>query len=184
MAGKIYSVVGRYMDGANVVGYHLVDGETNQGKQYTNEQVAFLVGAKRVENMTGQLYGRDVVFRGKGFELKELPVVRADGSLGGAGAARVGHIRRGTTATQAIEQLVVTGAVVEGRSTRGYVVSNGAGQSRYLDRMRVIKMAMDGRIGNARVQNYGGQPILRGVGINLNGLPTMTVEQARERFGG
>lgn len=46
-------------------------------------------------------------------------------------------------------------------------------------RSDVIQLASDGRIGNARVQNYNGRVLLRGVGVNLDELPVENIGAAK-----
>lgn len=51
MANKIqYSIVGRYMNGTEVTGYHLQSIETGKAGKFTREQVIFLVGRGQVTN--------------------------------------------------------------------------------------------------------------------------------------
>ena len=57
MAAKIlYQIVGRYMNGSEVTGYHLQSMETGKQGKYTKEQTIFLVGRGQVTNCSGQIY--------------------------------------------------------------------------------------------------------------------------------
>lgn len=63
---------------------------------------------------------------------------------------------------------------MNGRSTIGYVIRNSGGQTKKIDRETALNLAKNNRLGNARVQEYNGKIILRGVGTNLSDLPTIT----------
>ena len=175
MANRIeYQIVGRYMNGKEVTGYHLQSLETGKSGKYTREQVCYLVGRGQVTNCEGQIYQDKVLLRGVGMSLDSLPVQQEDGELSRTDS--VGHIRKNTTAADAMTQLMLTAAIVSGRNVVGYVVSNSGGASKNVSRADVIKLASENRLGNAKVQNYNGQLILRGLGCNLNELPQVTAE--------
>lgn len=182
MAGKRFALVGRYMEGNEVVGYHLTDLENNQGKRYSREQMCFLVGAGRVENCGGQLNKDEVIIRGKnGLEINSLPVVKRDGSLSRSEA--MGPMRKSVPVQQALEQYIAVRAVTQGRNTVGYILRNAAGLERYVVRSKVIEMASKGRIRNLRVQSYGNKPLLRGDGSNLNNLPSVSLAEVQAAGG-
>lgn len=69
-----YKITGRYMNGREVTGYHMVDLKTGKARKYTREQVCFYAGAKQIENCTGSVYEDKVILRGVGIALEELPV--------------------------------------------------------------------------------------------------------------
>ena len=168
-----YQIVGRYMDGSEVTGYHLMDISTGKNRRYSREQLAFLVGKGQVTNCSGQIYQDKLLLRGVGMSLDDLPVHQE-----GKGMTRtdsVGKIRRGTTAADAMTQLMIVGLIKNGRETVGYVVQNSGGATKRAKRSDVIQLASDGRIGNARVQNYNGRVLLRGVGVNLDELPVENI---------
>lgn len=49
MAARItYQIVGRYMDGKEVTGYHLQSMDTGKSGRHTREQVVFLVGKGQI----------------------------------------------------------------------------------------------------------------------------------------
>lgn len=174
MATKmLYQIVGRYMDGKEVTGYHMVrnDGKT---ERYTKEQVYFLVGRDQVTNCEGQLYQDKVLLRGKGISLDNLPVVSdKDGSL--SRTEGIGKIKKGMSAQEVLTRLSIVSCLVNGRNTVGYTVQNIGGQSKNLSRDDVYKLAASGKISNAKIQMYNGRPILRGVGCNITELPVEQV---------
>lgn len=171
MAGKRteYQIVGRYMDGSEVTGYHLQSLETGKSGKYTKDQVYYLVGRDQITNCTGQIYQDKVLLRGKGINIDDLPVKYEDGDT--RNMDKIGKIRRGTTIEEAMEQFMIVGLIKSGRNTVGYKIQNAGGAQKEVSRETIIKLASEGKIGNASVQNYNGKTILRGVGVNLETLP-------------
>lgn len=168
-----YQIVGRYMNGKEVSAYHLQSIETGKAGKFTREQVAFLVGRGQVTNCEGQLYQDKVLLRGNGISLEDLPVQQENGSLYRTDA--LGKIRRGTDIKDALTQVTIVGSLVRGRNVLGYVIQNAGGGTKQVSRQDVLELARNGRIGNARVQMYNGNPILKGVGCDLSQLPKQQV---------
>lgn len=172
-----YQIVGRYMSGKEVVGYHLQSIDTGKSGRYTKEQVCWLVGRDQITNCTGQIYQDKVLLRGKGMSLEDLPVQYDDGDT--RNMEQLGKIRKGTSVPNAMEQFMIVGTIKSGRNTVGYVVQNAGCGIKKLKRQQVIELASAGKIGNARVQNYNGNVLLRGVGCNLDELPSENIEGAQ-----
>lgn len=168
-----YQIVGRYMDGKEVTGYHLQSLDTGKSGKYNKEQVCFLVGRDQVTNCEGQIYQDKVLLRGKGISLDDLPVQQENGSL--SRTDNIGKIRRGTSASDAMTQVVIVGSVVRGRNVLGYVIQNAGGGKTQVERDKLLELARAGRVGNARVQMYQGRMILKGVGVDLSQLPKVEV---------
>lgn len=174
MAGKRvqYQIVGRYMDGTSVTGYQMQSIETGKSGKFTREQAAFLVGRGQVTNCDASIYQDKVIFKGIGVSLESLPIIR-DGKV--SNTDRIGHVRKDVTPEQAVNQLMISGVIVSGRNTVGYVIRNAGGQEKKIKREDCLKLASQNRLGNARIQNYNGKVILRGVGVNLNELPVINI---------
>ena len=170
-----YQIVGRYMDGKEVTGYHLQSIETGKAGKYTREQVAYLVGRGQITNCEGQIYKDKVLFRGVGMNLDDLPIQQENGELYRTDS--IGKVRKGTDAASAMTQFMLVKSIVSGRNTVGYVVQNAGGATKPATRQQVLGLAQSGKIGNARVQEYQGKLLLRGVNCNLNELPTVTAEE-------
>lgn len=168
-----YQIVGRYMDGKEVTGYHLQSLDTGKSGKYNKEQVCFLVGRDQVTNCEGQIYQDKVLLRGKGISLDDLPVQQENGSL--SRTDNIGRVRRGTSASDAMTQVVIVGSVVRGRNVLGYVIQNAGGGKTQVERDKLLELARAGRVGNARVQMYQGRMILKGVGVDLSQLPKVEV---------
>lgn len=169
-----YQIVGRYMDGKEIVGYHLQSLETGKAARFNKEQVAYLVGRGQVTNCEGQIYKDKVLFRGaNGVSLDSLPVIKEDGTL--THTDKLGKVRKDTTAQNALTQVMIVGLIVRGRETAGYVVQNAGGGQTQIPRAQLLQMAQEGKVGNARVQMYQGKPILKGVNCDIRELPKQTV---------
>lgn len=174
MAGRRvqYQIVGRYMDGTSVTGYQMQSIETGKSGKFTREQAAFLVGRGQVTNCDASIYQDKIIFKGIGVSLESLPIIR-DGKV--SNTDRIGHVRKDVTPEQAVNQLMISGVIVSGRNTVGYVIRNAGGQEKKIKREDCLKLASQNRLGNARIQNYNGKVILRGVGVNLNELPVINI---------
>lgn len=92
--------------------------------------------------------------RGIGVALDELPVQRENSGSGEPNKFKI--IKK----------------VVDGRNVIGYIIQNGAGQTRTVRRDLVIKLASEGHISNACIMNPNNNIVLCGTnGTNLQNLP-------------
>ena len=173
-----YQIVGRYMTGSDVTGYHLQSIDTGKSGKFTKDQVCFLVGRGQITNCTAQLYNDKVLLRGNGIKLDDLPVIREDGEL--RNSEGLGKIRKGTSAIEAVEMFNIVGTIKAGSSVVGYVIQNAGGGIKRIKRPQLLQLASAGKIGNARVQNNNGEILLRGVGVNLDELPTENISAKGE----
>ena len=175
MAGQAkYTIVGRYMDGQAVTYYHLLATNGEQRK-VTREQVIFLVGKGDIGNCKGQLHKENVLLRGVGINLNDLPVVdEKTGTM--KNTDRLGRIARGASNEQALAQFIIVGKVTRGNKIEEFTIANAGGKLKDIPREHVERLAGDLRIGNARLQRYKGRPILRLIdGRKLEDLPTTRV---------
>lgn len=168
-----YQIVGRYMNGKEVTAYHLQSLSTGKNGKYTREQIAYLVGRGQITNCEAQIYQDKLLFRGKGMNIDDLPVQKENGEL--TRTSGLGKVKKGTAAGDAMTQMIIVKTIVSGRNTMGYVVQNAGGGVKNYSREDVMRLAQSGKIGNARVQNYKGKWLLRGVGCNLNELPVENI---------
>jgi len=180
MAGTArYTIVGRYMDGSSVTGYHLLDVNGEQ-RRVTREQVIFLVGKGDISNCRGQLHKDDVILRGVGINLNDLPVVNENtGEL--KNTANLGRVARGATTEQALAQFMIVGKIIQGNRTIGFTIANAGGATKDISREQAEKLAGRLRIGNARLQEYKGRKIIRLINGKMEDLPvTMEVPPPKE----
>ena len=165
-----YQIVGRYMNGKEVTGYHLQSIETGKSGKFTREQTCYLVGRGQITNCTAQPYKDQIILRGNGMSLDDLPIINEDGELKNSDG--LGKVRRGTSAMEALEMYNIVGVVKAGRTIAGYVLQNAGCGIKKFKRAEVLEMAKAGKIGNARVQMSNGREILRGIDCKLDELPT------------
>lgn len=169
----MYQIVGRYMDGKEAVAYQLQSIDSDKSAQFTREQVCYLVGRDQVTNCEGQLYNGKVLLRGKGVNFDNLPTKQIDGEF--KNTESLGRIRKDATAEQVMNQFMLIGTMKQGNNTIGYIVKNAGNATKRLSRAKILELAEQGRIGNARVQRYNGQLLLRGVNCNIDELPSEQV---------
>lgn len=173
-----YQIVGRQMDGKEVTGYYIESIENNKRAFMTKEQICYLIGRDQITNCTAQLVADDVLLRGKGMSLNDLPIISTDGQL--RNTDNLGKVRKGASAEDALNQYLIIGKLTSGRKTVGYMIQNAGCGTKRVSRTDILKLARAGKIGNARVQNYNGSELLRGVGINLDELPAEEIGVKRQ----
>jgi hypothetical protein len=174
-ARTMYQIVGRYMNGAEVTGYHLQSMDSGKNGRYTREQVVYLVGRDQVTNCSGQIYQDKVLLRGVGVSLEDLPVVQeSSGEI--TRTENIGRVKKGTDAASALTQFTIVGTIVSGRNTIGYTIANAGGATRDISKAQVIELIGAKKIGNARTQTYKGETLIRGVGCDISELPVKKAE--------
>jgi len=174
-ARTMYQIVGRYMNGAEVTGYHLQSMDSGKNGRYTREQVVYLVGRDQVTNCSGQIYQDKVLLRGVGVSLEVLPVVQeSSGEI--TRTENIGRVKKGTDAASALTQFTIVGTIVSGRNTIGYTIANAGGATRDISKAQVIELIGAKKIGNARTQTYKGETLIRGVGCDISELPVKKAE--------
>lgn len=173
-----YSIVGRYMNGKEVTGYQ-IQSTKGESKRVTREQLCLLVGRGDITNCTGQVYKKKVILKGKGININDLPIVDEKNSKV-KNTDKIGAIKKGTSNTDAVNQLMIVRKLVSGGKPVGYVLRNAGGAERKVKRDEVVTLAKDGKIGNARVQMYNGKVLLRGKNLNLNTLPEEEMEAPKK----
>lgn len=173
--GIKYSVVGRYMRGSTVSGYHLVGDDGSQA-QVTKNQLIRLVDQGFVGNCRVQMCNDSPLLRGKGIKLNDLPVYD-ENKQKLKGAESINGVKPRTNDPNAVfGQLVIKKRIMYGSSCIGYVVANVANIEKRLSRAKVIELAAERQIGNARIQRDNDKILLRGVGIALDKLPVIYVD--------
>lgn len=175
-----YVLTGRYMNGTEVVGYHLVSNLGNKQKKVTREQFVYLLGKGLVANCTGQLYNEQVIIRGtNGINIGELPIYDER-----SGEVRQMHnmtnVKPKGEVSNILNQMAITARLMKGRENIGFELKNHGGQIGRFSREKVIELAENKLISNATVQNLtkngNTKKILRGAGVELRELPKISVE--------
>ncbi len=182
-----YRVTGRYMNGSTVDSYHLV-GEDGSQVVAGKDQIVYLIGRGQIENMRIQTNGGEIIIRGRGINLNNLPVFdMAKGNFRGnqasQQAASTNVAPRKNSGINAMGQLKITKRIMYKTTCLGYMVMDMSGKEKMLRREKVLKLATEKLISNAIVQRYTPKGstntalILRGVGCDINALPVVTVDQ-------
>ncbi len=162
---KMYKIVGRYMDGVQVIGYQLMDSNGNSIRAKKSD-VERLADEGFVENCRVIEYNGVNYIKGVGIRISELPVMNL----------RTGEIKNSQAGdTDSIAKLVITTRLMRGNSVVGYMVKDASGKQYRLSKEKVWQLAREKAISNAMAQVSGQQKILRGVGIELRDLPAIQI---------
>lgn len=142
-----YRLLGRYMDGTNVVAYELQSNSDATRRKVSREQMILFVGKGIVPGVKARCYQDKVLLEAEdGYpNISDLPAMNINnGNM--RGVPSVGNRR--------IKQDFDTCALV-GRinNERAFVVQSSYGYA-IVDSEKLTKLAMDGKVVNARVQNY------------------------------
>lgn len=155
-----YQMVGRYMKGSEVTGYHLQSIETGKAGRYTKEQVYYLAGRDQITNCEGSLGSEGAVnLSGRGMRIQDLPVMHENGKMSNTDA--IGKVKKNQSAEQTMERLKIIAQVPEGKKVPYYWVINVGGGKAIKSREEIIEKAKNNLIVNARVQIYNGKYLLR-----------------------
>lgn len=174
-----YKVAGRYMSGSSVVGYHLVGSDGIQIR-VNKERLIYLIGKGLVDNMRVQAYKNQLIIRGKGINLNNLPVYDINKDKFRDSNNKVGADR--DSCIKDIGQMEIVKRIMYKTKCLGYVVRDFRGIERKLSRAKVIDLAMKRLIKNATVQKYNDKNtgvtklILRGLNCDLTKLPILIVD--------
>lgn len=181
-----YRVVGRYMEGSAVCGYHLVGSDGSQVKA-TKDRTIYMIGKGLVENMRVQSSENEMIIRGKGVNLTTLPVYDL-----GKGEFRNNKQyedianttvkpKKGMSANS-MGQLEITKRIMYKNKCLGYMIKDRTGKEVKVSRDKVIELGLERLISNATVQKFTNKEtnqtklILRGAGCELNSLPVLIVD--------
>lgn len=182
-----YRVTGRYMTGSTVTAYHLV-GEDGSQIVATKERLIYMIGKGQIENMRLQVNGGEMILRGKGINLNNLPIFDMNkGNFRNNQASKVAAATnvnpKKNSGINPMGQLKITKRIMYKTNCLGYMVVDLSGQEKKFSRKRVVELATQRLISNAVVQKYTPkgstecQIILRGVGCDISSLPIVTVDQ-------
>ena len=185
--GILYKVTGRYMDGQNVIGYHLVGEDDSQSKE-SKDRVIYLIGKGIITNMRVQIGTDDkVIIRGKGVNLNNLPVydIGKDKFRNSEQSQIAAHSNVSVPNSNAAQmgQYRIVKRIMLKNKCLGYEVQDYTGALTRKKRSQVIQLATQRLLSNAIVQKYQKDAestpelILRGVGCDLTKLPVLIVDE-------
>lgn len=182
-----YRVTGRYMTGSTVVAYHLVGSDGSQVVA-NKDRAIYMIGRGQIENMRIQVNGEDILVRGKGINLNNLPVFdtnkngfRSNTASQETEATRVNPKKN--SGINPMGQLKLTKRIMYQQNCLGYIVEDRSGHEMKLNRKRVVELATEKLICNAVIQKYTpagtneSKIILRGIGgCEIDKLPIVRVD--------
>lgn len=182
-----YRVTGRYMNGSNIVAYHLV-GEDGSQIVATKERAIYMIGRGKIENMRIQASGDNIILRGKGINLNTLPIFDVNksnfrGNQASQAVASNNVAPKKESAVNKMGQLEIKKRIMYKTNCLGYVVSDMSGKELKLSRKRVVELASQRLISNAIAQKYcpagtnNVTVIIRGVGCDISKLPIVQVDE-------
>lgn len=181
-SGVVYSVIGRYMDGQRVTGYHLMGSDGSQ-LQVNKDRAIFMISNGVIDNMRIQTDTSTdksgIIIRGKGINLNKLPVYDENkGKFRGSQeqAVNKGEASRDNRVTT-VGQFRIVNRIMQGTQCIGYTVVDGTGKEHRYSRKVILDLGLKKLLSNAEVQKIqsekGTSLILRGSGCNLNNLPIL-----------
>ena len=166
----LLTLIGRCLNGVKVVGYVIMDKNTKIVRVISKEETDYLVMNKAVDNCIGQIYEGKVLLKGLNCKLIDLPNYGLDGRL----------ITKEISQTEKNQAyLSITARIMKGKSTIGYVIyglgNSGEAMEKNIEREKVLTLAQEGKLTNARAQKFNNKLLLRGVNCELAQLPVVRV---------
>ena len=182
-----YRVTGRYKAGSAVTAYHLV-GEDGSQIAASKERVIYMIGKGQIENMRIQSSGDEMIPRGKGINLNDLPIFDINkqefrNNRASQIAASTSVTPKKNSGVNPMGQLTLIKRIEYKTNCMGYVVTDFSGNERQLSRKKIFELAAQKLISNAVVHKYtpkgsnSYQLILRGADCELAKLPKVTVDR-------
>lgn len=183
MAEQIkYNVTGRYMTGSEVNGYHLV-GSDGSSLKISRERAISMISRGFIENLRLQNNGDDVIIRGKGINLNDLPIFDLkNDKFRDSNTPETGTTHKNSNVNP-LAQYKIVKRIMFKTNCVGYVLQDASGREAKLNRNKTIEYAVKGLVLNADVQKYTQADtketrlILRGIGCDLKKLPIVIVDQ-------
>lgn len=153
-----YSVAGRYMDGTKVLAYHVVNSDSGKSKRLTKIQLCYFIGKGEIDNCVCSVYGDDMVLRGKGIKLEDLPVINEY-----KGTMKEGKKTDNEKAAQ-INSIISKSAIIaileKDGNVIGYEISTPNNSRKRVNRDLIIKLIVENKISNAKVGLKNGKTVI------------------------
>ena len=166
--GARYEIIGRITNGTTVTAYVLKDKTNGSIGAMNKGMIEQLALNKQIYNCSAQIYGNIVNMKGIGCKLSQLHRYDENCKI----------VDDNNTRKRKVEpDLKLIGKVQNGRVISDYIVASLYNPNNVVKvpRDKVIKLAKDGRIINAKSQMNGSEMMLRGTcGVNLVQLQTYT----------
>lgn len=184
-----YKVVGRYMNGKELDGYHFI-GSDNSSLYLNKERTIYMIGKGLIENMRVSTNNGEVLIRGKGVNLNNLPVYDEGKQKYRPGAVSQNAANSSARASEIdsrnnMAKFKIVKRIMQGTSCIGYVLEDVSGNLRNATRETVLECARTNRISNAVLNKVTDpktgkiMPALRGVnGCSIKKLPIMVIDSS------
>lgn len=184
-----YKVVGRYMNGKEVDGYHFI-GSDNSSLALNKERTIYFIGKGLIENMRISANNGEVLIRGKGVNLNNLPVYDESKQKYRPGAISQNAANSSARAREIdsrnnMSKFKIVKRIMQGTSCVGYVLEDVSGNIRNVSRDTVLECARTNRLSNAVVNKVTDPKTgaltyaLRGVnGCQIKRLPILIIDQS------
>lgn len=161
---SVFSIIGRYMRGTEVIAYRLIDNNTGEQKRYSKEQVYCLVGAERVTNCSYRFYKEKVLLEDVGVSLSELPVLDIEkGKLKNTDG--IGRLKRGEDLENAMSKVICIGVTAD----KKFILKSTYGSLQTVDKKELFNLVKDGKVGNLKAQYYNDNGVQREIIRRLDG---------------
>jgi hypothetical protein len=177
MAVERYIVTGKYMKGTQVTEYRFKEVSTGKQVKFDTTLTAYMLGQGRIENMQASKNGATLDIRGKGIDLRSLPVV--DDKKYDSGVLLSAELRAQQAKEKVNEHkdtLQIIGTAVDGSTKKvvGFVVRVlKSGVELEMTRQRSVEAAANGLFTNGKlVVTDGKSKIVGRDGVNLTALPS------------
>ena len=164
-----YRVCGRYKSGSEVTHYRMMRSD-GVSEKATREKVIMLISKGLVDNMRLQVRSEDdIIIRGKGINLNELPVIKEE-------AVNLGQECKDT-------RYMATKRLMYGVKCIGYILEDYKGNCKSVRKKEVQELAIDKKIKNIEVKKFidksgnSSKLVIRGVGCNLLSLEVVPVDE-------
>lgn len=181
MAGnEIFRVVGRYMAGNELLAYQLV-GSSGSNIKVNKEKAILMISRGLIENMRVQYSGDQVLIRGKGVNINNLPVYNMNTET----FRNTPNYSNNTKQSRCnpIAQYKIIKRIMFKTSCVGYVVLDASGKELKINKNKADELGLSGLFINAEAHKYiptgstTPRITLRGVGCELRKLPQLLVDQ-------
>ena len=184
-----YRVVGRYVDGQKITGYHLVGSDGSQ-LPVDKDLAIYMISNGKIENMRIQSDTSSdkngIIIRGKGVNLTKLPTYdeKKNTFRGDSNSQAVANNKiqpKKDSGLNPMGQFKLVGRIMRGNICMGYVVEDRSGSISRFSRSKVLNLGIQKLISNAEVHkiksegNTEAQFILRGRGCSIKDLPILIV---------
>ncbi|MBO5388302.1 MAG: hypothetical protein J6A59_09210 [Lachnospiraceae bacterium] len=151
-----YEIIGRVVDGVQVISYILRDRNSGKHLIMNKSDVDQHAINKNIYNCIGQWYNNKILIKGINCKLNQLDKFDKNGN-------RIEKVEA-KSKCKVVPTILIVGRVIDGRNIVSYVLKYKDGNSlktATVDKETVVKLASEGKIINVTTQKLGDKIILR-----------------------